>query len=93
MRKLSIKQQHASWKESKQHALARRLMFLDKFGSDIDAAEVIEIAEALHWLRDWFASDPGLAASLHRFTHGLTTLDEINSDLDRFATTLIGDRP
>jgi hypothetical protein len=58
----------------------------------IDAADAIEIAEALQWLRDWFASDPGLSASMHRFSHGLITLTEISTDLDRF-TAALGGRP
>lgn len=54
----------------------------------IDAADAVEIAEALHWLADWFASDPGLEASLHRFSHGFTRLDETIADLHEFAVTL-----
>jgi thymidine phosphorylase len=58
----------------------------------IEPADAIEIAEALQWLRDWFASDPDLASSMSRFSLGLVTLTEISSDLDRFASTL-GWRP
>ena len=55
----------------------------------IDAADAIEIAEALHWLRDWFAADPDLLArSMRRFSYGLLTLDEISAELDQFAFTL-----
>jgi hypothetical protein len=54
----------------------------------IDAADAIEIAEALHWLRDWFAADPDLARSMRRFSYGLLTLDEISAELDQFAFTL-----
>ena len=54
----------------------------------IDAADAIEIGEALQWLRDWFASDPELARSMRRFSFGLFTLDEISDDLDRFANKL-----
>lgn len=60
--------------------------------TSIDAADAIEIAEALQWLRDWFASDPDLAGSLRRFSFGLVSLTEISSELDRFAYTL-GWRP
>jgi thymidine phosphorylase len=58
----------------------------------IEPADAFEIAEALQWLRDWFASDPDLARSLRQFSLGLVTLTEISSDLDRFASTL-GWRP
>jgi thymidine phosphorylase len=58
----------------------------------IEPADAFEIAEALQWLRDWFASDPDLASSMSRFSLGLVTLTEISSDLDRFASTL-GWRP
>jgi hypothetical protein len=54
----------------------------------IDTADAIEIAEALHWLRDWFASDPNLAKSMRRFSYGLMTLDEISAELNQFAYTL-----
>jgi hypothetical protein len=55
----------------------------------VDAADAVEIAEALQWLRDWFASDPTtLAVSMHRFSLGLFTLDQLSADLDGFALTL-----
>jgi hypothetical protein len=54
----------------------------------IDAADAIEIAEALQWLRDWFVSDPDLARSMRRFSYGLIALDEISTELDQFAHTL-----
>lgn len=55
----------------------------------VDAADAIEIAEALQWLRDWFASDPTtLAESMHRFSLGMITLDQLSADLDGFAVTL-----
>lgn len=54
----------------------------------LDAADAIEIAEALQWLRDWFASDPELAPSMRRFSLGLLTLAEISAELDQFALTL-----
>lgn len=54
----------------------------------IDAADAIEIAEALHWLADWLASDPAFEASIGRFSHGLTSLDETITDLDRLAALL-----
>ena len=58
----------------------------------VDAADAIEIAEALQWLRDWFTSDPTLAVSMHRFSLGMITLDQISVELDRFAVTL-GQQP
>lgn len=58
----------------------------------IDPADAIEIAEALQWLRDWFASDPALDQSMRRFSHGLISLAEIAGDLDQFASRL-GWRP
>jgi hypothetical protein len=54
----------------------------------IDPADATEIAEALQWLRDWFASDPDLARSMRRFSYGLISLDEISTELDGFAHTL-----
>jgi hypothetical protein len=54
----------------------------------VDAADAVEIAEALQWLRDWFTSDPTLAVSMHRFSLGMITLAEISIELDRFAVTL-----
>jgi hypothetical protein len=54
----------------------------------IDPADATEIAEALQWLRDWFASDPDLARSMRRFSYGLISLDEISTELDGFAWTL-----
>lgn len=57
----------------------------------LDAADAAEIAEALQWLRDWFGYDPDtLAASMRRYSFGLFTLDEIDSDLDRFVHALGG---
>jgi len=59
----------------------------------LDAASASEIAEALQWLRDWFASDPDvLAPSMRRFSFGLFSLEEISADLDQFTITL-GHRP
>lgn len=58
----------------------------------LDAADAAEIAEALLWLRDWFGYDPDtLDNSIRRHSFGLFTLDEINSDLDRFIYALGGD--
>lgn len=58
----------------------------------INADDAIEIAEALQWLRDWFASDPELARSMRSFSYGLISLAEISAELDDFAWTL-GHRP
>jgi hypothetical protein len=58
----------------------------------LDAADGIEIAEALQWLRDWFGYDPDtLATSMRRHSFGLCTLDEIDGDLGRFVHVLGGD--
>lgn len=54
----------------------------------LDAADAVEIAEALQWLRDWFGSDPELARSMRRFSMGLLTLDEISAELDTFVYRL-----
>ena len=59
----------------------------------LDAADAIELAEALRWLRDWFGYDPDtLDQSLRRHSFGLFRLDELDADLARF-TRLLGDRP
>lgn len=54
-----------------------------------DHAELIDLLE---WLGDWFANDPDryAAASLGRFSYGLIALDELRSDLARFAFLLGG---
>lgn len=58
----------------------------------LDAADAIEIAEALQWLRDWFGYDPDtLGTSMRRHSFGLFTLDEIDSDLGRFVHVLGAD--
>ena len=55
----------------------------------LDAADAVELAEALGWLRDWFAADHDtLSASMRRHSFGLIPLDEIDADLDRFAWLL-----
>jgi hypothetical protein len=58
----------------------------------LDAADAVELADALQWLRDWFASDPDLARSMRRFSFGLVTLADIDAELAGFAFTL-GQRP
>lgn len=57
----------------------------------MDAADAIELAEALGWLRDWFASDPELAHSMRRYSFELIPLDEIDTDLRRFIYLLGGE--
>lgn len=57
----------------------------------IDAADAIEIVEAVEWLTEWFAYDPDLRVSMRRFSFGLSTLDEIASDLRLFAYRLGGE--
>lgn len=55
----------------------------------LDAADAVELAEILGWLRDWFAADRDtLAGSMRRFSFGLFRLGEIDADLDRFASLL-----
>ena len=59
----------------------------------LDAADAIELTEALGWLRDWFAADRDtLAASMRRHSYDLIPLDEIDDDLARFAWLLGGER-
>lgn len=56
------------------------------------AGDAIELAAALGWLRDWFASDPDtLAASMRRHSFGLFRLDDVDSDLAHYAWLLGGD--
>ena len=60
----------------------------------IDAADAIELVEALEWLRDWFDHDHDtLAASMQRYSLGLFHLDELDNTLDRVADLLKGHRP
>jgi len=57
----------------------------------IDAADAIELAEALGWLRDWFTYDTDtLDQSMRRHSFGLFSLDELDADLARFAHLLGG---
>lgn len=57
----------------------------------IDAADAIELVEAIEWLRDWFGYDRDtLAASMRRHSFGLFQLDELDGDLDRLARLLRG---
>jgi hypothetical protein len=59
----------------------------------LDAADAIEIAEALQWLRDWFASDHDvLARSMRRASFGMFNLDELDGHLDHYSYQL-GYRP
>ena len=59
----------------------------------IDIVDAYEISEALRWLCDWLTSDPALATSLHRYTHGLISLDGIVTELTGLAGTLEGVLP
>ena len=62
----------------------------------IDPADLVELGELCGFLRDWLRADPEpdpLRASLRRFTFGLFTLDEITTDLARFAWVLNPDEP
>lgn len=59
----------------------------------LDAADAIEIAEALGWLRDWFSYDTDtLDGSMRRHSFGLLPLTEIDTELARFARLLGGQR-
>jgi hypothetical protein len=58
---------------------------------NLDTGDATELAELLHFLNDWLASDPTrLDASLTRFvgTRGYN-LPQLRTDLDRF-TFLLG---
>lgn len=58
----------------------------------LDAADAIEIAEALSWLHDWFSYDHDtLAVSMRRHSFGLFTLHEIDTELHRFIRLLGGE--
>ena len=48
----------------------------------LDAADAIEIAEALGWLRDWFSDDSDtLDGSMRRHSFGLVPLAEIDAEI------------
>jgi hypothetical protein len=58
----------------------------------LDAADAIELAEALGWLRDWFAVDRDtLAVSMRRHSFGMFSLNELDADLRRFVWLLGGE--
>jgi hypothetical protein len=62
-------------------------------GVTLNASDAAELAQMLHFLKDWLSSDPGrLGASLASFVgnpaYGTTQLGE---DLDRFTFLLGGD--
>lgn len=51
--------------------------------------DVVELAEMLEFIAEWFTdSGDDLTAPLRRHTYGLFTLDELASDLTRFADRL-----
>ena len=53
-----------------------------------------ELAEMLEFIYEWFAvntDNDALAASLHRYSFGLFTLDELRTDIGRYAYLLGGD--
>ena len=55
------------------------------------AAELAEVLEFIYeWLSDNSDND-ALRASLHRFCFGVFTIDELRSDIGRFAYLLGGD--
>ncbi|HEY5842530.1 MAG TPA: hypothetical protein VIU87_13895 [Mycobacterium sp.] len=58
-----------------------------------DSLESAELAELLHFLRDWLVTDnDNLEASLARFVGGSGyDLSELRSDIGRFAYLLAGD--
>jgi len=52
-----------------------------------------ELAELLEFIHEWFATNDdnaALHASLRRFSFGLFSLDELRSDIGRFAFLLGG---
>lgn len=51
--------------------------------------DVVELAEMLTFIAEWFADQhDDLAAPLRRHTFGLFSVDELTSDLQRFADRL-----
>jgi hypothetical protein len=56
----------------------------------LHAADAVELREMLEFLSDWLQGQP-VAASYHRFTFGLLTVEELRADLARFAFLLGGD--
>ena len=58
----------------------------------LDALDAVELGELLEFLLDWLHQDRDvLITSCHRFTLGLLRLDELSTDLARFAFLLGGD--
>lgn len=56
------------------------------------ADDAIELGELLDFVLDWFHQHRDeLRTCYRRFTYGLLTLDELTSDLARFAFLLGGD--
>lgn len=59
----------------------------------LDSADATELAELLHYLADWLASDPArLGTSLQDFTgHHAYGIRQMHDDLHRFAFLLGAD--
>jgi hypothetical protein len=55
--------------------------------------DAVELGELLGFLHDWLSTNNDAAVSLRRFTLGLIGLDELRSDLARFASVLGVDIP
>ena len=56
----------------------------------LPSGDAVELGELLGLLHDWLA-DTDVAVSLRRFTFGLISLEELRSDLARFAFALGAD--
>jgi hypothetical protein len=50
--------------------------------------DAVELGELLGFLHDWLSTNTDAALSLRHFTLGLIGLDELRSDLARFASVL-----
>lgn len=58
------------------------------------AEHAVELAEMLEFIYEWLSDNcdnDALRASLRRFSDGLFSIDELRSDLGRFAYLLGGD--
>ncbi len=58
------------------------------------AEHAAELAEVLEFIHEWLSvnrDNDALRASLRRFSFGLFTIDELRSDIGRFAFLLGGD--
>lgn len=61
--------------------------------TELRPEHAVELAELLEFVHDWFTTNrdnDAFHASLHRFSFGLFDLDELRSDISRFAYLLGG---